>query len=77
MCKFRRGLRVATLLLGLSSLTMGCASTKLPTPTTETLPARFFICGAWPLINYSAKGDTPETVRQVIEANARRKAACG
>ncbi|WP_281405293.1 hypothetical protein [Mesorhizobium sp. 8] len=34
------------------------------------------VCLIWSPITYSAKGDTPQTVAEVRQANARRDAYC-
>jgi hypothetical protein len=62
----------ATLLLGLSTVMTSCASLRPPIPTTVITAD----CGNWKTISYSAKADSAETIRQIIEQNARRKAVC-
>ena len=54
----------------------GCAmsgSSPLKITGTQTRPD----CTNWLALSYSAKGDTPETVAEIIAQNARHKAACG
>ena len=51
---------------------VGCESMKPATPIIETKVD----CVNWKVITYSGRKDTPETVKQIIESNARRAAVC-
>lgn len=50
----------------------GCASSSGLTRTTATTAD----CVNWKDISYSEIGDSPATVQQIIESNARRDAEC-
>ena len=69
----KRPLKLAILSLVPLIAAASCATTKPAIPTTVTTAD----CVNWKTISYSAKSDSEETVRQIIEQNARRKAVCG
>ena len=69
----RHPLKLAILSLAPLITVASCATTKPTIPTTVTTAD----CVNWKTISYSAKSDSEETVRQIIEQNARRKAVCG
>ena len=74
--KFRsKRLPLAMSLLGLSILTTSCATSSPTTPQIETVVKAD--CVNWKIVTYSAKSDSPETIRQIIEQNARRQSVCG
>lgn len=61
-------------IIAVSLLLAGCAGNYItPTPRNNTVCQA--MSPAMP-IQYSGKGDTPETVKQVRLANARYSAAC-
>jgi hypothetical protein len=60
-------------LLALSIVMTSCASTNKAIPTTVTTVE----CLNWKTLSYSGKSDSTETIREIIESNARRAAVCG
>lgn len=63
------------LCVGMLLTTGACATMQQATPTTGTTDARID-CVNWKTLSYSLKNDSPETVREIIENNARRAVAC-
>ena len=74
MPKWPRALLLGGLLLSASALLEGCKTTPQPTPTIATTKPD---CTLWRALTYTAKGDSAETVREIVEANAVRAAVCG
>lgn len=59
-------------LVTMCALVAGCQSTKTRSIVTTDKP----VCTVWKGVSYSAKRDTPETVREVRANNAARTAYC-
>lgn len=65
-----------TLITSALLLTLALAVTACQTPATATSGARD-VCLIWTPLEFSATGDTAETVRELRDLNARRDAYCG
>jgi hypothetical protein len=68
----------AALMLASALLTMlpGCQSITIPTTGTANKAKAYVPCVSLSQISYSAKSDTPETVRQIVPQNAVIAANC-
>lgn len=75
---FKKPLRLAIPLLSLCLLTQACAHTNGPTPIIATTPsdATPTFCLAWKKLTYSAKDDSAETAKEIVDLNAARAKLC-
>lgn len=56
---------------------VACSSLNSPIQTTAISQSLTEVCKVWKIITYSAKSDSAETIEQVRQNNAARRAYCG